>query len=137
MVYVVLGFNSSRSFTLILLPCPLISGTSSCGGETTTFSEAFSSLINSSKLITTFLLFTSIALSAGDAPITFGGASSYHPPSGSPILAHELIIKSKLEKPRSVSKANCNCLWLLIVFCLYMLLLFSLILLFLVLLTPT
>ena len=113
-----LGFNSSRSLTLILLPCPFISGISNCGGETIIFSDAFSNLINSLNFIITLLLFTFIALSSGDAPITFGGVSSYQPPSGSPILAHEVIIKIKVVKPKSISKANCKYLWLPIYFCL-------------------
>ena len=49
MVYVVLGFNESLSSTLFFLPVAFISACSSCGGDTTTFSDAFSNFMNSSK----------------------------------------------------------------------------------------
>ena len=49
MVYVVLGFSESFSSTLIFLPVAFISACSSCGGDTTTFSDAFSNFMNSSK----------------------------------------------------------------------------------------
>ena len=48
-VYVVLGFSESFSSTLIFLPEAFISACSSCGGDTTTFSDALSSFMNSSK----------------------------------------------------------------------------------------
>ena len=49
MVYVVLGSSESISSTLMRLPEVLISGISTCGGEITTFSEAFSIFTASSK----------------------------------------------------------------------------------------
>lgn len=73
--------------TAMRLPSPLISGASSCGGDTTTFSVGLSILINSLKLIYSFFLLTFVAPSAGSAPMTFGGVSSYQPPSGLPMRA--------------------------------------------------
>ncbi len=77
------------------LPCVFISGTSSCGGETTTFSEALSSFMTSSKDMTIFFALTLKALSAGEHFITCGGVSSYHPPSGCPMRAHESIVSTQ------------------------------------------
>ena len=42
----------------------------------------------------TFLALTLVAFSLGEAPTTLGGVSSYHPPSGLPILAHEATTKA-------------------------------------------
>ena len=39
-----------------------------------------------------FCAFTPVALSLGNAPNTFGGVSSYHPPSGFPMRAQETSI---------------------------------------------
>ena len=86
-VYVVLALSESFSSMSMLFPPALMSGDSSCGGETTTFSVAFSILINSLKRMCSFLVFTPVAFSVGDAPTTRGGVSSYQPPSGLPIRA--------------------------------------------------
>ena len=91
-VYVVFFFKESLSSTMILFPAPFISGISSCGGDTTTLLVASSTFIYSSKVITTFLSFTPVPLSAGVVATICGGLSSYQPPSGCPILAQLKII---------------------------------------------
>ena len=42
--------------------------------------------------MTTFFSFTPVPLSSGVVANICGGLSSYHPPSGCPILAHPAII---------------------------------------------
>ena len=88
-VYVVFSFSESRSATVMNFPRVFISGISICGGDTTTFSAAFSSFTNSLKYMRTLRSFTPVPLSAGVVPTTYGGVSSYHPPSGEPIRAHD------------------------------------------------
>ena len=73
---------------MMRLPWLLMSGCSIWGGETMTFSCAFSIWIYSSKLMYIFLLLTLTDLSAGLAESMRGGVSSYHPPSGWPMRAH-------------------------------------------------
>ena len=89
MVYVVLGFRVSFSSISIAFPVVFISGCSSCGGQNMMFSVAFSTFMYSLNRISSFCWFTFVALSPGVAPITLGGTSSYHPPSGCPIRAHD------------------------------------------------
>ena len=74
--------RESFSSTSIFFPALFISGISACGGDTTTFSVALSILTNSSKKMLIFCCLTFVAPSSGDAPMTLGGVSSYHPPSG-------------------------------------------------------
>ena len=57
----------------------------------TTFSVGLSTCMNSSNRILTLRVFTLVALSPGVEPTMAGGVSSNHPPSGWPILAHDII----------------------------------------------
>lgn len=57
-------------------PPTFISGESNCGGDTVTFSIAFSTRIFSSKTMVTFLLFTPRWPKAGDIDTMRGGVSS-------------------------------------------------------------
>ena len=55
----------------------------------------------------TFFALTFTPRSAGVAPMTFGGVSSYHPPSGCPIRAHDATTATKSRaKPRGASMAT-------------------------------
>ena len=60
----------------ILLPEDEMSGALSCGGLTTTFSEAFSKRTNSSKKISIFFFEELSCPYCGEEPTTFGGVSS-------------------------------------------------------------
>ena len=94
------AFKVSCKATVIRFPFTFTSGASNCGGDTTTFSVGLSSVTNSLNRMVTFLLFTSSEPFAGDVPSIFGGVSSYQPPSGLPILAHEnTVSKSRLNIP--------------------------------------
>ena len=86
-VYVVLGFSESASVTSTRRPLVFTSGASSCGGDTMTFSEAFSSLIISSNSRLMRLRRLLLAPGRGEALTKRGGVSSYGPPSGDPGLA--------------------------------------------------
>ena len=88
-VYVVLGMSESFSSTSIFLPAAFISACSICGGDITTFSVGLSTCMYSSKYITTFFCFTFTPLSCGVVRVMVGGVSSYHPPSGCPMRAHD------------------------------------------------
>ena len=59
------------------------------GGETTTFSDAFSKLDELIEKDVHFLTVYIGCSTEGEAPTTLGGVSSNHPPSGCPILAHD------------------------------------------------
>ena len=87
-----LSIRESFSSTTIFFPDAFMSAGSICGGEMTTLLVASSSFINSSNVMVTFFDFTPVPLSAGSVCTTLGGVSSYQPPSGCPILAHETII---------------------------------------------
>ena len=89
MVYVVFGRSESFSSIFMRLPAPFISGGSSCGGLTTTFSCWLSNFMNSSKNMLMLRDATPVDLSAGDVCSILGGVSSNHPPSGCPIFAQE------------------------------------------------
>lgn len=65
----------------------MMSGGSTIGGETTTFSAAFSIFIISLNSRMTLFGLTSVALRSGVLPVKTGGISSKRPPSGVPTLA--------------------------------------------------
>ena len=75
-------------------PAVFISGDSICGGDTTTLVAASSSFMYSSKLMRIFLAVTPVALSRGEVWVILGGVSSYHPPSGWPMRAHEAAARA-------------------------------------------
>ena len=91
-VYVVLGLSESFSSTSIFLPEGFISACSICGGDITTFSVGLSTCMYSLKYMFIFFALMFTPWSAGDVLTIAGGVSSYHPPSGCPILAHEHTI---------------------------------------------
>ena len=99
---VVLGFSESSTSTIIRLPEALISGISSCGGETTTLLVTSSTLIYSSKTIVIFLSVTLTERSCGVVLTMLGGVSSYHPPSGDPMRA-QLEIKRNESRMKNVA----------------------------------
>ena len=73
--------------TLIFLPEVLMTGCWTCGGDTTTFSLAFSNFTYSSNDSVTLPSFTFRAPRAGVLPMNTGGVSSNGPPSGLPMDA--------------------------------------------------
>ena len=93
-VYVVFSLSVSFSSTSIFLPAACISACSICGGDMTTFSVGLSTCMNSSKYIVIFFCFTFTPLSSGVVLTITGGVSSYQPPSGCPIFAHDATASS-------------------------------------------
>ena len=100
-VYVVLGFSESFISTTMRFPAALISGVSICGGDITTFSVGLSTCMYSSKLMLILRVLMPVLWSSGEQLVILGGVSSYHPPSGCPILAHDVIITATMSVIRA------------------------------------
>ena len=99
-VYVTSLCRESNKVILIFFPAARTLATSNCGGEMTTFSLALANFTYSLKNMSIFFDFTFTALSAGLAPITSGGSSSYLPPSGVPILAQDTMVSIVVSSSR-------------------------------------